>query len=158
MTENHFEQAIALTRSLYNSAALHLVAEDKNGVWVNRYTSVTYGREEDLRSVPPVPGAKCEEQSGARFLCLRQRLPLKDAEDFVAGAIRGSVSIGAYTVTYDVEPAVTGFRPAHTSGDLAEGSMWNSSGWSREYVGRDVFKEMIVAVQMGVCGEPRLAN
>ncbi|MGA2606626.1 MAG: hypothetical protein ABSH01_04110 [Terriglobia bacterium] len=136
MTENQFEQAIALTRSLYNFAALHLIAEDKNGVWVNRYTSVTYGREQDLRSVPPVPGAKCEEQAGTRFLCLRQRLPRKDAEDFVARAIRGSVSIGAYTVTYDVEPAITGFRAASMRGDLADGSLWNSSGWSREHIGR----------------------
>ena len=124
MTQDPFEQAIALTRSLYNSAALHLIAEDKNGVWVNRYTSVTYGREHDLRSVSPVTGAKCEEQSGARFLCIRQRLPRQDAENFVAGALRGSASIGEYAVTYDVEPAVTGFRPAHTSGDLAEASLW----------------------------------
>lgn len=67
MTENHFEQAIALTRSLYNSAALHLVAEDKNGVWVNRYTSVTYGREEDLRSVRRCLAQSAKNNPGPDF-------------------------------------------------------------------------------------------
>jgi hypothetical protein len=130
-----FEQAVQLTHTLYNFAALHLIAEKKNGTWVNRYTSLTYGREEDLRSVPPKLGAKSEEGGGSTFLCLRQRLPREEAEQFVSGAVRGSASIGTYTVVYDIEPAITGFRPAHTLGNLAEGSMWNSSGWSREYIG-----------------------
>jgi hypothetical protein len=133
---NPFEQAVQLTHALYNFAALHLIAEQKNGTWVNRYTSLTYGREEDLRSVPPRVGAKCEEEGGSTFLCLRKRLPREEAEQFVSSAAQGSARIDTYTVVYDVEPAVTGFRPAHTSGDLAEGSLWNSSGWSREYIGR----------------------
>jgi len=103
---------------------------------VNRYTSLTYGREEDLRSVPPALGAKCEEGGGTTFLCLRQRLTRDEAEKFVSQATQGSVGIDTYTVSYDVEPAIVGFRAENPSGDLAEGSLWHSSGWSREYVGR----------------------
>lgn len=108
VSKTPFEQAVELTGSVYTCAALQVVAEEKNGAWVNRYSSVTYGRQEDLRSVPPGLGDKREKQDGKTFLCLRQRLPRKDAQDFVDAAVRGSASIGAYTVTYDVEPPITG--------------------------------------------------
>jgi hypothetical protein len=130
-----FEQAVELTRNLYNFAALHVVAEDIGGVWVNRYTSVTYGREEDLRSVPPVVGAKRERHDGHDFLCLRQRLRRNDAEEFVSAAIRRNAQIGADSISYDVEPAITGFRPEKPSRELADASLWNASGWSREHIG-----------------------
>ena len=136
MTNNPFAQAVQLTQAVYTFAALHLIAEQKAGAWVNRYTSLTYGREEDLRSVPPALGAKCEEGSGATFLCLRQRITRDEAEKFVSQATQGSVGIDTYTVAYDVEPAIVGFRAENPSGDLADGSLWHSSGWSREYVGR----------------------
>jgi hypothetical protein len=133
---NPFEHAVQLTHALYSFAALHLIAEKKDGAWVNRYTSLTYGREEDLRSVPPACGAKCEEGGGSTFLCLRQRLTRNEAENFVSEATKGSAGIGTYTVTYDVEPPIVGFRPESPSGDLADGSLWYGSGWSREYVGK----------------------
>jgi hypothetical protein len=136
VTNNPFEQAVQLTHGIYTFAALHLIAEQKNGAWVNRYTCLTYGREEDLRSVPPAPGPKCEEGGGATFLCLRQRFTRDEAEKFVSQAILGSVGVDTYTVAYDVEPAIVGFRPENASGDLAEGSLWHSAGWSREYVGK----------------------
>lgn len=136
MTNNPFEQAVQLTHAIYNCAALHLIAEQKDGAWVNRYTSLTYGREEDLRSVAPALGAKVEEGGGAKFLCLRQRLTRDEAEKFVSQAILGSVGVDMYTLAYDVEPAIVGFRPENAPGDLAEGSLWYSSGWSREYVGK----------------------
>jgi len=133
---NPFEQAIGLTQSMYNRAALHLIAEKTNGVWVNRHTSVIYGRANDLRSIPPMAVPKEEKDGRNTFLCMRQRFARSDAEDFVKSAINGSVEVGGYTVVYEVEPAITGFRPAHTTENLGEGSMWNSSGWSREYVGK----------------------
>jgi hypothetical protein len=136
VNNNPFEQAVQLTHAIYTFAALHLIAEKKNGAWVNKYTSVTYGREADLRSVPPAPGAKCEEGGGVTFLCLRQRLTRDEAEKFVSQANQGSAGIGIYTVAYDVEPAIVGFRAENVSGDLAEGSLWHSSGWSREYIGK----------------------
>jgi hypothetical protein len=136
VTDSPFEQAVQLTHAIYTFAALHVIAEQKDGAWVNRYTSLTYGREEDLRSVPFASGAKCEEGGGSTFLCLRQRLTRDEAEKFVKQVILGTVGISTYTVAYDVEPAIVGFRGEKPSGDLADGSLWHSSGWSREYVGR----------------------
>jgi len=43
-TDSSFVQAVELTESLFTFAAIHLLAEDKDGTWINRYTSVTYGR------------------------------------------------------------------------------------------------------------------
>jgi hypothetical protein len=132
-----FDQAIELTQPLYTFAALHLIAEKHNDIWKNRYTSVIYGREHDLRSIPPKPVPKEEEEAGNTFLLLRQRLERSEAEAFVKDAINGRADIGARTVVYDIEPAITGFRPAHSTENLAEVSMWNSSGWSREHIGKD---------------------
>jgi hypothetical protein len=133
---NSFAQAVSLTESLYTYAAIHVFAEENGGVWLNRYTSVTYGRPADLRSIPPTAGNKIEEQGGKRFLCLRQRLPLNEITQFVEGAVNGRGIIADHAIIYDLEPAITGFRPSSSSSELHEASLWNSSGWSREYIGK----------------------
>ena len=66
-----FDQAIALVDALYNAAALHMLYENDPTVGQrNVYTSLTYGPDGDLRSIPTT----VEVVAYGRFTALRKRL------------------------------------------------------------------------------------
>jgi len=131
-TDNAFKTAVELTLPTYNTAVIHTVAELRGLQWCNLYTSVIYGREIDLLSVPDYVDHAVYGQS---VLCLRVRLNRPDAEGFVASARNGSATCGSWTVAYTTREVVTGFRPATSFGDMNEHSFWETSLWSREAIG-----------------------
>jgi hypothetical protein len=82
-----FETAVRLTQAIYTTAVIHCVAERRDSEWCNLYTSVTYGREIDLLSVPAYVD---HAEYGTNVLCLRVRVDRADAERLLAAAIEGS--------------------------------------------------------------------
>ena len=131
-SNNAFQTAVELTLPIYTSAVVHIVAELRGSQWCNLYTSVIYGREIDLLSVPDYVDHAVYGQS---VLCLRVRLNRPDAECFVASARNGSAPCGSWTVAYATREVVTGFRPATSFSDMNEHSFWETSLWSREAIG-----------------------
>jgi len=132
MTDTPFEIAVQLTQSIYTTAVIHCVAEKRGAEWCNLYTSVTYGREIDLLSVP----AYVEHaQYGANLLCLRERVYRAAAEHLVSEAREGSATYGSWVIKYEIEEVIVGFRPADTSSDMNERSFWDKSLWCRESIG-----------------------
>ncbi len=92
-----FHAAIELTEPLYTAAVIHLVVELRESLWCNLYTSVIYGREIDLLSVPDfVEEVPYEQQS---VICLRVRLGRREAEAFLESARNGSASCGSRAIT-----------------------------------------------------------
>ncbi len=138
-----FHAAIELTEPLYTAAVIHLVAELRESLWCNLYTSVIYGREIDLLSVPDfVEEAPYELQS---VICLRVRLSRSEAEAFLESARNGSASCGSLAIRYATGQEVTGFRPSTTVSYRNEGSFWETSFWSRETIGvRKAFRGEIL--------------
>ena len=132
MTKAAFETAVQLTQSIYTSAVIHCVAERRDSEWCNLYTSVTYGRQIDLFSVPAhVDHGEYE----ANLLCLRVRVDRAEAEQLLSEAREGSATYGSWSVKYEIEEVVTGFRPAGASTDMNEKSFWDKSLWCRESIG-----------------------
>ena len=131
-SSNAFKTAIELTLPIYTTAVVHTVAEFRGSQWCNLYTSVIYGREIDLLSVPNYVDHAVYGQS---VLCLRVRLNRSDAESFVASARNGSAILGSWTVAYATGEVVTGLRPANSFSDMNEQSFWETSLWSREAIG-----------------------
>jgi hypothetical protein len=132
MTGSTFERAVQLTDHLYTHAVIHCIAERIASEWHNLYTSVVYGREIDLLSVPD------EWEHGAYgqdIVCLRRRLTRADAQTFVNEAQLSSVLCDAWTIHYAFEESVVGFRPAGIHSDLSDDAFWHQSIWSREWIG-----------------------
>lgn len=132
MTNTAFETAVQLTQSAYVSAVIHCVAERRESDWCNLYTSVTYGRQIDLLSVPDYVE---HGEYGAKLLCLRWRVQRSAAERLVSEASKGSATFASWTIKYAIEEVITGFRPADTSSDMNERSFWDKSLWCRESIG-----------------------
>ncbi len=138
-----FHLAIELTESLYTAAVIHLVAELRESLWCNLYTSVIYGREIDLLSVPDFAEEALYEQQAV--ICLRIRLSRRDAEVFLESARNGLASCGSRAITYTTGQEVKGFRPSTTVSYRNEASFWETSFWSRETIGiRKVFRGEIL--------------
>jgi hypothetical protein len=132
MTNTAFETAIRLTQAIYTTAVIHCVAEKRESEWCNLYTSVTYGREIDLLSVPDYVD---HGEYGAKLLCLRWRVQRSSAELLVSDASKGSATFNSWTIKYAIEEVITGFRPADTSSGMNERSFWDKSIWCRESIG-----------------------
>jgi hypothetical protein len=131
-TNNAFRSAVELTLPIYNTAVIHTVAELRASQWCNLYTSVIYGREIDLLSVPDYVDHAVYSQS---VLCLRVRLSRSKAEAFVESARNGSANCDSWRIEYATREIVFGFRPATSFGDMNEQSFWGTSLWSREAIG-----------------------
>jgi hypothetical protein len=132
MTNAAFETAVRLTQAIYTTAVIHCIAEQRDSEWCNLYTSVTYGRQIDLLSVP----AHVDHgEYKTNLLCLRVRLDRTEAERLLAEARKGSATYGSWNVKYAIEEAVTGFRPVGASTDMNEKSFWEKSLWCREGIG-----------------------
>lgn len=132
MTNTAFDTALQLTQRIYTTAVVHCVAELRASEWCNLYTSVTYGRQIDLLSVPAYLD---HGEYGTTLLCLRVRVDRAEAERLLAEAREGSVNYGSWNVKYEIEEVITGFRPACASTDLNEKSFWDKSLWCRESIG-----------------------
>ena len=131
-TDNALKTAVELTLPIYTTAVIHTVAELRGSQWCNLYTSVVYGREIDLLSVPDYVDHAVYGQS---VLCLRVRLSRSKAEALVESARNGSATCGSWTIAFATREIVSGFRPATTSSDMNEQSFWETSLWSREAIG-----------------------
>ena len=129
---NAFPTAVELTLPIYTTAVVHIVAELRGSRWCNLYTSVIYGREIDLVSVPDYVDHAVYGQS---LLCLRVRLSRSGAEALVEAARNGSAACGSWTIAYATREIVSGFRPATSFSDMNEQSFWGTSLWSREAIG-----------------------
>lgn len=129
-----FQAAVDLMRPTYNAAVIHLIAESRGGQWFNLYTSVIYGREIDLLSVPDYVDDACYR---TLLLCIRTRLSRSSAEAFVDAARAGTATCGSRAITYSTKDEVIGFRPATTETDLNESSFWETSLWAREWIGTE---------------------
>jgi hypothetical protein len=129
-----FRAAVEMTRSIYDTAVIHLVAELRDAEWCNLYTSVIYGREIDLLSVPDYVDYATYNES---ILCLRKRLGRPLAESFVASAQTGAASCGSWAIKYAIDEDTAGFRPATVPGDLNEPSFWETSLWAHERIGTE---------------------
>jgi hypothetical protein len=127
-----FETAVRLTQAIYTTAVIHCVAERRGSEWCNLYTSVTYGREIDLLSVPEYVD---HAEYGTNVLCLRVRVDRANAERLLAAAREGSATYGSWNVKYAIEETITGFRPAGVSTEMNEKSFWEKSLWCREGIG-----------------------
>ena len=66
-----FETAVSLTEAIYTAAVIHCIAEQRDSEWCNLYTSVIYGRQIDLLSVPVHLDFR---EYKTNLLCLRVRL------------------------------------------------------------------------------------
>ena len=128
-----FQTAVDLMQPIYTTAVIHIVAELRDSQWFNLYTSVIYGREIDLLSVPDYVDHALYDPS---LLCMRRRLSRSSAEAFTVAALTGTATCGSWTITYVTEGEVVGFRPATAASDLNESSFWETSLWSRERIGR----------------------
>lgn len=131
MTNTAFEIAVQLTHAIYTTAVIHCVAEKRGAEWCNLYTSVTYGREIDLLSVPTYVD---QTEYGGKLLCLRWRVQRSEAERLVSEGNKGFAIFDSRTVKYEIEEVITGFRPADTSSNMNEKSFWDKSLWCREHI------------------------
>jgi len=129
-----FQAAVEMTRSIYNTAVVHVAAELRDAQWCNLYTSVIYGREIDLLSVPDYVDDATYNES---VLCLRWRFGQPFAERFVASAQTGAASCGSWTINYSIGEDTAGFRPANVAGNLNEPSFWETSLWTHERIGAE---------------------
>ena len=142
-----FDQAIALVDALYNAAALHMLYEnDPNVGQRNVYTSLTYGPDGDLRSIPTT----VEVVAYGRFTALRKRLTRAEALIFVSAARTGSASVDGYTVAFDLDEEVRGFRPGCAVEAPNQYSPFPTSMWTREHVGREKSVEGVVLSRASV--------
>lgn len=133
-TLSAYQTVIEMLEPTRTHAAIHVVAELRGTEWCNLYTSIIYGREIDLLSVPDYPD---HGQYATSVLCVRQRVSRSDAVSFVGSAVSGSVTIGSWRVVYDVTEVAEGFRPGTTRSDLNEASFWETSLWTRERIGSE---------------------
>jgi hypothetical protein len=132
MTNAAFETAVRLTEAIYTAAVIHCIAEQRDSEWCNLYTSVIYGRQIDLLSVPVHLDFR---EYKTNLLCLRVRLDRAEAERLLAEARKGSATYGSWNVRYAIDETVIGFRPAGASTDMNEKSFWEKSLWCREGIG-----------------------
>jgi hypothetical protein len=129
-----FQAATELIQPIYAAAVIHLVAELRGTQWCNLYTSVIYGREIDLLSVPDYVE---HDTYGSTLLCLRARFSRSRVEAFLASARTGTATCDSWTIAYATQEEVVGFRPATTKTDLNESSFWETSLWTRERIGTE---------------------
>jgi len=127
-----FFDATTLINRLYDAAVVHAIAERIDDRWKNRYTSVCYGRRQDMMSVPEHP----ETSSYGEVVCLRMRLSKDDARSIVSSATVGAARLGPYEVDFDLEDGVAGFRPGGSFNEYAAHSYFQTSMWTRERIGR----------------------
>jgi hypothetical protein len=127
-----FRRAIELMDAVYDAAAVHVLAERQGQGWVNRYTSVCYGRGRDMLSVPEAPDIAIADD----LMCLRLLLSARGARAFVGAAIAGNAALGPHRFDYDLEVGITGFRPGGTFNEHVGRSYFGTSMWTRERVGR----------------------
>jgi hypothetical protein len=99
MTNTAFDSAVQLTQTLYSTAVIHCVAEKRESEWCNLYTSLTYGREIDLLSVPDYVE---HDKYGAKLLCLPWRVQRSAAELLVSEASKGSATFDSWTMEYAI--------------------------------------------------------
>jgi hypothetical protein len=132
MMNTSFETAVQLTESIYTTAVIHCIAEQRDSEWCNLYTSVIYGREMDLLSVPSFIDYA---EYVPKLLCLRLRVGRAEAERLLASAREGSTNYGSWTIKYAIGEVVSGFRPAGVRTDMNEKSFWDRSLWCRENIG-----------------------
>ena len=129
-----FQAAIEMMQPIYTAAVIHLIAELRGAQWCNLYTSVIYGREIDLLSVPDYVE---DARYGASILCIRARVSRPRAEAFVTSARTGVTTCGPWTISYATQEVAVGFRPATAQTDLNESSFWETSLWTREWIGTE---------------------
>jgi hypothetical protein len=132
MRKTAFETAVQITSTIYTHAVIHCVAESIDGNWQNLYTSVIFGREIDLLSVPDQIEHREYEQNK---VCLRVRLSREKAERLLSEAKGGLARYGAWEVRYRLAEYVEGFRPGGPINDLVDQSFWEQSLWAREGIG-----------------------
>ena len=129
-----FQAAIELMQPIYTVAVIHLIAELRGAQWCNLYTSAICGREIDLLSVPDYVE---DARYGSSLLCIRTRVSRPRAEAFLTSARTGVATCGSWTISYEAREVAVGFRPATTQTDLNESSFWETSLWTREWIGTE---------------------
>jgi hypothetical protein len=132
MRKTAFETAVQITSTIYTHAVIHCIAESIDGNWQNLYTSVIFGREIDLLSVPDEIEHREYDQSK---VCLRVRLSRENGERLLSEAKGGLAQYGAWDVRYRLVDYVEGFRPGGPINDIVEQSFWEQSLWVREGIG-----------------------
>jgi hypothetical protein len=100
-----FQAAIEMMQPIYTAAVIHLIAELRGAQWCNLYTSVIYGREIDLLSVPDYVE---DARYGASILCIRARVSRPRAEVFVTSARTGVTTCGPWTAGKSAESSPVG--------------------------------------------------
>ena len=118
----------------YTHAALHVIAELRATQWCNLYASFIYGHETDLLSVPAFHEHAIYDSS---VLCVRARMTRPEANSLLASAKAGSAMVGPWSIVFAVEEVAAGFRPATTETNLNESSFWETSLWTREWIGAE---------------------
>jgi hypothetical protein len=134
VTLSPFEIATALSDSIYDTASIHAVVERRDTDWSNLYTVVIYGRLSDFFSVPAE--LEIARYTKQRFACLRQRVAACDARGLLRDAAGGLAKLGKFGIRYDIERAIEGFRPANVFDEALQSSLWQTSMWGRERIGR----------------------
>lgn len=129
-----FQSAVELLQPTYTHAALHVIAELRGTQWCNLYTSVIYGREIDLLSVPTYYE---HAMYGSSLLCVRTRTARPEADAFLASAKTGTAVVDHWPIVFAVDEFAAGFRPATTDTDISESSFWGTSLWTREWIGTE---------------------
>jgi hypothetical protein len=118
---------------LCNAAALHMLYENDPAIGQrNVYASLTYGRDVDLRSIPKT--VEIVQYGG--FTALRKRLTRAEAKLFIDAARTGTASIDGYTIAFDLDEEVCGFRPGCAVEPPNQRSPFPASMWTREHIGR----------------------
>jgi len=129
-----FEAAAEMLQPTYTHAALHVIAELRGTQWCNLYTSFIYGREIDLLSVPAYYEHAIYDSS---VLCVRARITRLGADTLLASAQTGTAMVGNWSIVFAVEEVAAGFRPATTETNVNESSFWETSLWTREWIGTE---------------------